>query len=575
MRKENIQRVLVRAPNWIGDAVMCEPALRGLRSLFPGAALTLLAKPGIAELFAAHPAFDRTIVYEDKRAHAGLSGKWALAGVLRRHQFDLAVLFQNAFEAALLAWLAGIPRRYGYATDGRTVLLTHPVAVPDGRSLAHQVFYYWNLIRPLGATGDPQPPALALAEGEAQQMAARLGTAGVAPSDPVIGINPGSTYGQAKRWLPERFAEVARRLSATIERDTGRPAAIMILGAKGEEELGQAIASQIGGRTVVLSGETTIRELMAATKRCGLLLTNDTGPMHIAAAFGVPVVAVFGPTDWRTTAPYGQAEGIVREPVDCAPCLLRECPIDHRCMTGVTAERVYGVSLSRLSGRLSRSTVGPNQKDRTDPRDRRDQAAQENILSGYTIFLDRDGTLNPDPGYIKSPDQLELFPGVALALARLKQAGARLIVVTNQSGIARGYLTEADLAQIHAKLRRALDEAGAPLDGIYFCPHHPDEGCRCRKPETGMIDRAVRDHGIDMSRSYVVGDHVRDIELAKRAGAHSLFVTTGNEPAREQAELAAKGMAPDHVATSLGEAADWILADVERRKPVPSHQGVS
>lgn len=569
---------MVRAPNWIGDAVMCEPSFRSLRGLFPRAAITLLAKPPIAELFRAHPGLDHVVIYDDKRAHAGLSGKWTLAGLLRRQQFDLALLFQNAFEAALLAWLAGIPRRYGYATDGRTFLLTHPVAVPDRRSLAHQVLYYWNLIRPLGATGDPRPPALALAPEEEQCMEARLTTAGVATSDVVIGINPGSTYGGAKRWLPERFAEVAQRLLRQIEQAHGRQAAVMILGAKGEEVLGRDIASRIGGRSVVLSGATTIRELMAATKRCGLLVTNDTGPMHIAAAFGVPVVAVFGPTDWRTTAPYGQAEGIVREPVDCAPCLLRECPIDHRCMTRVTVERVYETAMQqiqpsfglfRLSG-LSGANEKHNQTNQIN------QTNQTSVLTNVTIFLDRDGTLNPDPGYIRSPDQFGLFPGVPEALAKLKRAGARLILITNQSGIARGYLSVADLDRIHAKLRRLLDAAGAPLDGIYVCPHHPDEGCGCRKPAAGMIEQAVREHAIDLSRSYVIGDHARDMELARRVGAKSIFVTTGHEAGREQRTLADEQLIPDHTAPSMTEATDWLLADAQRA--VPSrlmHHGLS
>src|SRR5512139_3428804 len=159
-------RILVRAPNWIGDAVMCEPAVRGLRALFPEAELTMLAKPAIAELFTAHPGLNSVLVYEDKGAHAGMSGKWSLAGTLRRHGFDLAVLFQNAFEAALLTWLAGIPRRYGYATDGRVFFLTDPVAVPDRNTLRHQVHYYWDLLRPLGLTGDPASPQLTVSEDE-------------------------------------------------------------------------------------------------------------------------------------------------------------------------------------------------------------------------------------------------------------------------------------------------------------------------------------------------------------------------------------------------------------------------
>ena len=584
VRRESIKRLLVRAPNWIGDAVMCEPALRGIRSLFPQAELTVLAKPTVAELFIGYSGLDRVEIYRDKSVHAGLAGKWALAGDLRRQRFDLAVLFQNAFEAAFLTWLAGIPRRYGYATDGRTVFLTDPVAVPDRSALTHQVGYYWNLLKPLGLAGEPSAPALAVSAEEAQAMGKRLASAGIGPDEAVIGINPGSTYGSAKRWVPERFAEAARRLVERARQDEGKEVAVMVLGAKGEEALGKAIAALVGTRSIVLSGVTTIRELMAATKRCRLLLTNDTGPMHIAAACNVPIVAVFGPTDWRTTAPYGQEQSIVREPVDCAPCLLRECPIDHRCMTRVSVDRVYetavkqmgssfGLSgLSGLSGASDSSQINKtnqtsqtNETNNINQTNEINQTNQTNVLSGFTIFLDRDGTLNPDPGYIRSSDQFDLFPGVAQALSILKQAGARLIVVTNQSGVARGLFSIGDLNGIHAKLRRLLDEAGVSLDAIYVCPHHPDDSCECRKPNRGLIDQAAREQPVDLARSYVIGDHARDMELAKRVGSRSILVTTGAVLPQQVEGLKTSGSAPDCVASSFAEAVDWLLSDARSR----------
>ena len=560
MRKELIKRLVVRAPNWIGDAVMCEPAIRGLRSLFPHAELTLLAKVAVADVFADYPGFDHCIVYEDKKIHSGLAGKWTLAGTLRRQRFDLAVLFQNAFEAAFLTWLADIPRRYGYATDGRTFFLTDPIAVPDPERVTHQVGYYWNMLRLLGLNGEPPAPALALLSSEERMMDERLALAGIGFDDVVIGINPGSTYGNAKRWMPDRFAETARRLARRLPEHERKHVAVVILGAKGEEQLGHDIAACVDTRSVVLSGATTIRELMAVTKRCRLLLTNDTGPMHIAAAYGVPIVAVFGPTNWQTTSPYGQAQAIVREPVDCAPCLLRECPIDHRCMTRVSVDRVYDTAIQVLK-------MGKVERKR--PEGERELTVLHSSfptpLAGYTIFLDRDGTLNPDPGYIRSPDQFELFPDVVLAMAKLKQAGARLIVVTNQSGVARGMVSISDLDAIHAKLSRLLGEAGVSLDAIYLCPHHPDDACDCRKPNTGLIDRAVQERHVDLSRSYVIGDHVRDMELAKRVKSRSILVTTGAVSPQRVDELIASGFVPDCIAISLAEAVDWLLADARKR----------
>jgi heptosyltransferase-2 len=158
--REIIKRILVRGPNWLGDAVMCEPALRGLQRLFPDAQIALLVKPAVADLFAGHPVLTRVLIYDSNGKHAGLPGKWVLAGQLRQQDFDLSILFQNAFEAAFLTCLAGVRRRYGYATDGRSLLLSDPVAPPDRRALVHQVQYYWDLLKPLGLTGDPPAPEL-------------------------------------------------------------------------------------------------------------------------------------------------------------------------------------------------------------------------------------------------------------------------------------------------------------------------------------------------------------------------------------------------------------------------------
>ena len=556
MRRDTVQRIVVRGPNWLGDAVMCEPALRGLRRLFPQASLTLLVKPVVAELFADHPAIDRVLLYDDKGRHAGLAGKWRLAGELRHARFDLAVLFQNAFEAALLAYLAGIPRRYGYATDGRSLFLSDPVAKPDRRALLHQVQYYWSLLRPLGLTGDPPHPELSISPEEERSMAERLTKAGIAATDTLIGINPGSIYGGAKRWLPDRFAESTERLCRRLNESGDRRTAVVILGAKGEEQLGREIAAHLSVPSVNLSGATTIRELMATVKRCAVLVTNDTGPMHVASAFQVPVVAIFGPTDWRTTSPYGANHALVRHPVDCAPCMLRECPIDHRCMTGVSVDQVYEAAVERLSGLFGSSRLsGSSQINQTN------KMSQTNVLEGFTVFLDRDGTLNYDSGYLKSASELKLLPGVGPALARLKAAGARLVVVTNQSGVGRGILTLKDLEAIHARLEGLLEQDDAALDAIYFCPHHPDDGCRCRKPARGMVDRAVSELQVDLRRSYLIGDHARDVQLAKAVGAKAILVTSGRVDEQAINMLRAQQAMPDTIVQSMAEAVDWILKD--------------
>ena len=378
-------------------------------------------------------------------------------------------------------------------------------------------------------------------------------------------MNPGSQYGGAKRWLPERFAEAADRLVCEVSRQTSRNVRVAIVGASGEEAVGCAIADWMKTPPVELGGKTTIRQLMAVVKRCDVFLTNDTGPMHIAAACGVPLVAVFGSTDWRRTSPFGSEEGIVRHPVDCAPCLLRECPIDHRCMTRVTVEQVVEAAMRQLKSRRSESRRSQSSENLASDLKTFRLDDMTTPLKGIPIFLDRDGTVNRETGYIKAPDELELFPDAAVSIARLNRAGAVVVLLTNQSGVGRGLLTVEDLERIHARLRALLESKGATLDAIYYCPHHPDDGCACRKPGTAMVNRAVEELGLDPSPGYLIGDQARDIELARKIGLRGILVTTGPTSDEAKEMLRMSGSVPDHVAGGLGEAVDWIMEDAKAR----------
>ena len=345
-----VRKVLVRVPNWIGDAVLCTPALTSLRQKFPSAHITVLARQVIAELLRGHPGIDETLIYDQHGIHRGTWGKWNLVRVLRKHGFEWAVLFQNAFEAAFLTFLAGIPHRVGYARDGRRLLLSDPIPVPDQTLVPHHVQYFQHLVDPLNESQEPISPQLHLLPGEEEMAWAKLEPQGLRKQDILVGINPGSIYGTAKRWLPERFAMTADRLCDEL-REEGQEGAVrcVIVGGPGEEILGKQIASSMRHVPLILSGKTSLREMMVVVKRCTVFVTNDTGPMHVAQAFGVPVVAIFGPTDSQNTGPFHTMGAIVRNPVLCSPCLLRHCPIDHRCMTGVSVDEVVKASLAQVS----------------------------------------------------------------------------------------------------------------------------------------------------------------------------------------------------------------------------------
>ncbi len=342
IQTDHIRRILVRGPNWVGDAVMCTPALQGLREAFPAAKITFLARPAVANLLRDDVSLDETIVDEHKIQHAGIMGRWRLSRILQSKGFDLVVLFPNSFDSAFVAWLARIPCRLGYATDGRSLLLTPAISLSPATKKIHQVQYYEELIRPLCPSFSSRPPTLQVSK-EDEAQAVQLFAEHSIPADcQILGLNPGSMYGGAKRWLPERFAEAADQMieKLTAEKMVLDEVKCVIVGAPGEEGLGHDIAGLMRTHPVVLSGKTSLGVLKAVIQRCRVFLTNDTGPMHIANALGIPVIAVFGPTDHTTTSPFRSGSVVVRTPVDCSPCLLRECPIDHRCMKGVTVEQV-------------------------------------------------------------------------------------------------------------------------------------------------------------------------------------------------------------------------------------------
>ncbi len=318
--------ILVRATNWVGDAVMSLPALRAIRERFPQAHIAILARPSVADLYVRESFASEIIVYN-------LQSSWSMGRELRGRQFDCAILLQNAFEAAWIAWLAKIPTRIGYKRDGRQLLLTRAVNVPrPGEIPRHERFYYLELLRRAGLID-------ALPESDAIRLEAGAASGGKR----LIGVSPGAAYGTAKRWLPERFAEAAGALAEA------RGASIALFGTKSERALCEEVARMLNGCEVTnYAGETTLAQFIDLAAGCELFLTNDSGSMHIASALGVPTVAIFGATDDRTTGPTGVNARVVRQPVDCSPCLLRECPIDHRCMTRVSAERVVKEALQLL-----------------------------------------------------------------------------------------------------------------------------------------------------------------------------------------------------------------------------------
>ena len=324
--------ILVRAPNWVGDTVLSIPMLRALRARFPGATIGLTGPA--AHLIAPGPWADR-LLPTPQRWPFWLP--WLVA--IRRARFDVALILPNSFQSALAIRLAGIPRRIGYAGDGRAWLLTTALPRPKG---LHQAEAYMGLLSPLGVVSSTLPPEYPIGD-ETEREAGLLWQRAGLGERPTVGIHLGAAFGPSKLWWPERYAELGSRLGAR------EPLDVVFFGSPQERGLWQIIERQLSRPISSLVGHDRLEILPALLRRCRVLVSGDTGAMHLAAAVGVRVVALFGPTDPRLTRPLGEGHTVIWKQVPCAPCFLPQCPIDHPCMGQISVDEVEAAVLRALT----------------------------------------------------------------------------------------------------------------------------------------------------------------------------------------------------------------------------------
>jgi len=325
-------RILIRSSNWLGDAVMSVPAVRAIKRGRPDAQITVAAPAKIASMWKLVPEVDAIIPLTGNSLVAA-------ARLLRRQSsFDAAILFPNSLRVALESWLSGIPRRVGYRGHSRSWLLNQ--IIPEPRRLGpleHQSSRYLHIARDCGAETS-----------NIEHRTPNIATASIHQRSPIddspirIGLSPGAEYGPAKRWLPERFAQAAAAVTARS------PVQWILFGKENDAPIGEQITTALGDSCVNRIGQTTLEQLIDELRQCRLLLTNDTGTMHLAALLGVPTVAIFGSTEPRLTEPLGDRHIVLRHHVECSPCFLRKCPIDFRCMKAVSVQEVADAVMSIL-----------------------------------------------------------------------------------------------------------------------------------------------------------------------------------------------------------------------------------
>ena len=338
--------IVIRGTNWVGDAVMTIPALRGLRRVFPDSKITLHTRSWANGIFQDAKFIDEILNFE--REKSAVKTVFKQAEIWREKRFDLAIIFPNSFESALTAKLGGVPARFGYAKEGRSLLLTDPIQIPNWKNEKHEIFYYLNLAAEVekkyfgSKTILENEPDFELEVSQARKSEAQrfLAKNGIDLSKKIVAFVAGSTNSRAKRWQTESFAALNDKIQNELQ------ANVILIGAKDELEISRKVFEKSRLKPIILTGKTTLAEVTAILSVCDLLVANDTGPAHISAALGTKTLVIFGPTNPNTTQPWNSA--IIRKDVECAPCMLRDCPIDHRCMTRILPQEVFERAVSLI-----------------------------------------------------------------------------------------------------------------------------------------------------------------------------------------------------------------------------------
>lgn len=344
------RNIIVRMPNWIGDMVMATPILTDLRKAFPNSRITAMCRSPVCDLLREDPEIDELFCFSKTSSFSRRSEKKNIIERLRQGKYDLGVLLTHSLSSAWWFWQGNVKTRLGYDCNGRRFFLSCPVALPENVEKQHLVVTYKNLLTPLGIPISDTPPRLFLSDREVEEAKRLLKQHGVSKETALVGINPGATYGSAKCWLPDRFRKVAQKLLAEPQ------IRIVFFGDQQTAPLVKQICGGLGPRVINLAGLTSLREVASLISLCDILLTNDSGPMHIADAVGTEIVALFGSTNEIVTGPYQRGK-VIHKHVECAPCYQRTCPIDFRCMKEIGPDEVYAAIIEKLKTSKSKLSI--------------------------------------------------------------------------------------------------------------------------------------------------------------------------------------------------------------------------
>jgi len=538
--QDNRYRILVIRLSSLGDIILTTPVLDALKENYGNSEISLLTKQKYQGLFESDPRISSVIYFEPEDKDKGVFGLFRLIKSLNQEKFDLIVDLHSNLRSFFIRLLVKAERKVHHYKK----LIPRFLMVRFKRWGVNPVSTIDNYLKSLGEIGIKawsRIPRL-YSKNENKIWAENFFIEnGLGKKEILIGIAPGARW-ETKRWGLDKFSSVAKNLSQDL------PVKILLVGDKDDLKPIEGIENYVGKERTIQAVDLPLDRLIALVKRCGLFISNDSGLMHLASSLGVPTIGIFGPTSpGLGFSPSGLKDKVFWAGVDCSPCSLhgeKECVKESRyCMDNIKPEKII-------------------------------EEAKRVLSANKVIFLDRDGTITEEKDFVSKIEEIKFIPGSKEALKTLQGFGYKLVIVSNQSGIARGIMTGEQVEEVNDFILKELQNEGIKIEGIYYCPHHPDENCDCRKPRTGLIKRALQDHHLKLKGAWMIGDKLSDVLLGKNIKGKSILVLTGyGQGVKQRIESNLEiydWQKPDYIAKDLLEAASFIKSEAltESTEPV-------
>jgi heptosyltransferase-2 len=534
--QDKIFKVLVIRFSSLGDVILTTPVLDALKENYRDSEIYFLTKQKYQGLFEADPRINSVIYFQPEDKDKGVAGLFRLIKRLNQEKFDLIVDLHSNLRSFFIRTLVKAQKKARYNKRLITRLQMVYFKKWNVNSIT-TVESYLKSLEKIGIKIENRGPGLFVDHQEKIWAKQFLSQVGFKERELLVGIAPGAKW-EMKKWGKDKFSSVAKKLSQDL------PAKILLVGDKNDQNLIEDIKDYVGENKVIQAVNLPLDKLMVLIERCEAFISNDSGPMHLASALGVPTIGIFGPTSPNLGfSPSWLNDKAFWAGVECSPCSLhgkKECVREKRfCMDEIMPKEVM-------------------------------EEAKRIINADKVIFLDRDGTLTVEKDFVSEIEQVEFIPGTKEALKMLQELGYKLVIISNQSGIGRKIMTEKQVEKINDFILEEFENEGIKIEGIYYCPHHPENNCNCRKPKTGLIEKALLKHNLKLKGSWVIGDKLSDVLLGKNIRAKSILVLTGyGEEVREKIESSSEvypWQRPDYIAKDLLDAALYIKSQISKKK---------